>query len=141
MRADYQVLLGTNRHTILPTGWLQEENNLKAVVTKDRTIDALHPYVGREYGLARYERLRESDFAAADRYYRATKRFWDRVQDTWNGDFARDGAITLRGQVDQRNYFVPLFERAGEIEEGKSSGDDGPAIRAALDAMREPPAR
>ncbi len=141
VRADYQVLLGTNRHTILPTGWLQEENNLKAVVTTDRTIDALHPYVGREYGLARYERLQQADFAAADHYYRATKGFWDRVQDAWNADFARDGTITLRGQVDQKNYFVPLFERAGDIEDGKASGDDGPAIRAALDAMREPAPR
>ena len=29
MRDDYQVLVGTNRHTITPDGWLQEENNLK----------------------------------------------------------------------------------------------------------------
>ncbi len=30
VRKDYQVLIGTNRHTITPTGWIQEENNLKA---------------------------------------------------------------------------------------------------------------
>ncbi len=141
VRADYQVLLGTNRHTILPTGWLQEENNLKAVVTKDRTIDPSHPYVGREYGLARYERLRDADFAAADHYYQATKAFWDRVQDAWSADFAKDGTITLRGQVDQKNYFVPLFDRAEQVEEKGASGDEGPAIRAALDAMRELPGR
>ena len=137
VRSDYQVLLGTNRHTILPTGWLQEENNLKAVVTKERTIDAGHPYVGREYGLARYERLADADFAEADRYYRTTRTFWDRVQSTWNADFAKDGTITLRGQVDQNNYFVPLFDRADTIEEKGPSGDDAQAIRTALDAMRD----
>jgi len=29
VRKDYQVLVGTNRHTITPDGWVQEENNLK----------------------------------------------------------------------------------------------------------------
>ena len=141
VRSDYQVLLGTNRHTIVPSGWLQEENNVKTVLTKDRAIDATHPAVGREYGLARYERLRDPDFAAADRYYGKTKAFWNRVQDTWSNDFAKDGTITLRGQVDQKNYFVPLFERADAIAETGAAGDDARAIRAALDAMREPPAR
>lgn len=141
VRSDYQVLLGTNRHTVLPTGWLQEENNLKAVLTADRTLDAAHPYAGREYGVARYERLRDADFAAADRYYTATRSFWDRVAATWNDDFAKDGTLTLRGQVDQKNYFVPLFEHAAGIEEHGPSSDDTQAIRAALDAMRAPPSQ
>ncbi len=141
VRSDYQVLLGTNRHTIVPTGWLQEENNLKTVLTPERTIDAAHPAVGREYGLARYERIRDGDFAAADRYYETTKTFWNRVQGAWDGDFAQEGTITLRGQVDQKNYFVPLFERAGEIEKQGASGDDAQAVRAALDAMRAPTPR
>jgi hypothetical protein len=29
VRKDYDVLVGTNRHTITPTGWVQEENNVK----------------------------------------------------------------------------------------------------------------
>src|ERR1043165_1242029 len=40
VRDDYQVLAGTNRHTILPTGWVQEENNLKAVLQQSREPDA-----------------------------------------------------------------------------------------------------
>jgi hypothetical protein len=47
----------------------------------------------------------------------------------------------LRRQVDQKNYFVPLFERAAEIEVKGASGDDAQAIRTALDAMREPAGR
>jgi len=66
VRDDYHVLVGTNRHTVAPTGWLQEENNLKAVLDGQRAIDAAKPYVGREYGVARYERIRDGDFAAAD---------------------------------------------------------------------------
>jgi hypothetical protein len=66
VRRDYQVLVGTNRHTVTATGWVQEENNLKMVLTDARAPDATLPYRAREYGVARYELLRDADFAAAD---------------------------------------------------------------------------
>src|ERR1051325_9676992 len=43
VRKDYDVLVGTNRHTITPQGWVQEENNLKLVLAEQR-------YLAREYG-------------------------------------------------------------------------------------------
>jgi len=137
VRDDYHVLLGTNRHTVAPTGWVQEENNLKAVLTEQREIDPARPYVAREYGVARYERIRAADFAAADRYYERTRAFWDRVRDTWASAFAQQGTITLRGAVDKLGLFGPLFARADEIEAGAPSAGDGDAglIRAALSDM------
>lgn len=36
VRQDYQVLEGFNRHTIVPNGWVQEEENLKLIL-KDHT--------------------------------------------------------------------------------------------------------
>jgi hypothetical protein len=138
VRDDYQVLLGTNRHTIGPTGWTQEENNLKTVLTAQRSIDTSRPYVAREYGMARYERLRDADFAAADRYYDRTRSFWDQVRDAWSAAFEQQGTITLRGPVDKLGMFMPLFERADQIEEkGVVAGDDdGKLIREALARMR-----
>lgn len=115
VRDDYQVLLGTNRHTIQATGWIQEENNLKAVVPTAGVLDATKPFVAREYGVARYERIRDADFAAADAYYAATKQFWRDVRATWLETFAREGGVTLRGPVDKLGLFVPLFERADQI--------------------------
>mgnify|MGYP006197439051 CR=1 FL=1 len=38
VRKDYEVLVGTNRHTITPDGWLQEENNLKRVLPERRDL-------------------------------------------------------------------------------------------------------
>ncbi len=136
VRKDYQALVGTNRHTIVPSGWLQEENNLKAVLTDGRAIDASRPYVGREYGVARYERVKDFDFGDADRYYARTRAFWNQVKDTWDADFARDGAITLKGQPDQQNYFVPLFEQAEKVEGGASVDDAVTAARASIRDMR-----
>jgi hypothetical protein len=138
VREDYQALVGTNRHTVLPTGWLQEENNLKAVVVASpRTLSAATPYVGREYGVARYERIKDADFAAADQYFAHTRDFWDAVRDRWSRAFEQKGGVTLTGPVDKLGLFKPLFERA-EVLEGKPrklNNDDQKVIAEALKAM------
>ena len=122
VRDDYQVLVGTNRHTVIADGWVQEENNLKAVLTQSRELDPSRPYVGREYGVARYERIRDADFAAADRYYERTKEFWDQVRDRWSKVFAERGSVTLRGPVDKLGLFQPLFAHAEAIAEQGAAG-------------------
>jgi hypothetical protein len=137
VRQDYQVLEGTNRHTILPTGWVQEENNLKAVLTPERELDASGPYVGREYGVARYQRIRDADFAAADAYYQRTKEFWDQVRDRWSKVFAERGTVTLKGPVDKLGLFQPLFAQADAIAEqgAAASKKNQEVIESALRAM------
>lgn len=140
VRSDYQVLQGTNRHTVIATGWTQEENNLKAVLTDQRALADSTPFVAREYGVARYERIRDADFAAADQYYQRTKVFWDDVRDRWNQVFASQGTVTLKGPVDKLGLFRPLFARAEEIE-AKPRGaneEDKRVITDALKAMGVP---
>jgi hypothetical protein len=135
VRKDYQVLVGTNRHTVTPWGWLQEENNLKTVLDAHGSVAAQQPYLGREYGVARYERLKEPDFAAADQYYRRSKEFWDEVERTWSEVFARQRAVTLQAQVDQAGLFAPLFEYADALETGTAPQPARPVVRKALRAM------
>jgi hypothetical protein len=129
VRKDYDVLVGTNRHTITAGGWVQEENNLKLATADGR-------YLSREYGVARYERIRDSEFAAADRYYDRTREFWSRVRGAWSGAFAQQGTVTLRGPVDKLGLFAPLFARADEIEsKGSAAGDNESLIRSVLAEM------
>ncbi|HKS56115.1 MAG TPA: DUF6607 family protein [Steroidobacteraceae bacterium] len=137
VRQDYQVLAGTNRHTILPAGWVQEENNLKAVLTSSRELDASRPFVAREYGVARYERIRDADFAGADDYYERTKEFWDQVRDRWSKVFADRGSVTLRGPVDKLGLFKPLFAQADAIAEqgAAASKKNQEVIETALEEM------
>ncbi len=138
VRNDYQLLTGTNRHTVGPNGWTQEENNIKTVIDAQRHIEAARPYVAREYGVARYERLKDADFAQADGYYERTRAFWGRVRTAWWDAFARQDTITLRGPVDKLGLFVPLFARADDIDEGKpapADKDDAAVIAAALSEM------
>ncbi|MGQ0835549.1 MAG: DUF6607 family protein [Gammaproteobacteria bacterium] len=138
VRDDYQILIGTNRHTVTATGWLQEENNLKAVLAVDsREASSIRAYLGREYGVARYERIRDADFAAADRYYGRTRPFWNDVRASWAELFARQDSVTLKGPVDKLGLFHPLFEHAAAIErkDEHSAGEHQRVIREAFDRM------
>ena len=136
-RKDYQVLIGTNRHTITSTGWVQEENNLKGVLTPNRQISPDQPYLAREYGVARYERVATpADFAPADEYFERTRAFWREVRDAWDMRFRSTPQITLRAPVDQAGLFQKLFEHADKIAaQEPPSQSDASVIEASLRDM------
>src|SRR5262249_7844078 len=102
VRKDYQVLAGTNRHSITPSGWIQEENNLKLALGSNRR------FLAGEYGVARYERIRGYDFVPAERYFRPTEPFWAEVRAAWR-EAAASGRFTLRAQPDQGQLFADFF--------------------------------
>jgi hypothetical protein len=109
VRKDYDVLVGTNRHTVTADGWVQEENNLKFSSITKRSL-------AREYGIARYERIRDYDFGAAERYFKRTEPFWAEVRAAWQE--AGQKRFTMRAQSDQAQLFLPFFQRADELDEG-----------------------
>jgi hypothetical protein len=115
VRKDYDVLAGSNRHTITSTGWVQEENNLKLVSGEGR-------YLSREYGVARYERIRDFDFSAAERHFTRTEPFWAEVRAAWRE--IGSSRFTLRAQSDQAQLFVPFFEYAAKLDEGEAFNRD-----------------
>jgi hypothetical protein len=119
-RRDYQVLLGTNRVTLAASGWIQEENNLKTVLSEAERLQASNPYLAREYGVARYERLKDADFAAADEYYRRTRDFWARVHDKWADIYQRNAHITLHEEPGSDGSGERLFAYAEELAAGRS---------------------
>jgi len=119
VRNDYQVLLGSNRHTITPTGWLQEENNLKLALGENRKPRDTVPYLAREYGVARYERIKDYDFAPGKDYFGKTEPFWAEVRAAWAKIARTHGGFKLRKPVDQGQLFVPFFEYAERLADGE----------------------
>jgi hypothetical protein len=117
VRKDYDVLVGTNRHTITPQGWVQEENNLKLVVDGRR-------FLAREYGVARYERIRDYDFSAGKKYYARTEPFWAEVRAAWRELEQGVGRFTVRAPVDQAQLFMPFFQYAAKLDEGAAFDRD-----------------
>ncbi len=122
-RDDYQVLLGTNRHTVLPAGWVQEENNLKLVLAANGEPDAALPYRSREYGVARYERIAGFDFSAGREYFERTEPFWALVRAAWAARVAASGGYTLQKHVDRGGLFMPFFEYAQKLADGEAEFD------------------
>jgi hypothetical protein len=115
VRDDYQALVGTNIHTIMPHGWTHRQNNLKAVI--DEQNGEVTRYLAREYGVNRYERIRDFDFTPGDDYWARTGAFWADVRAVWDGIVADHRRFTLLGEVDGEKMFMPLFEYAESLEE------------------------
>ncbi len=139
VRDDYQVLAGTNRHTITPTGWVQEEDNLKLVLNKQDEPRKKNPYLAREAGLSRYERIVDHDFSAGDAYWKATAPFWADVRAAWGNMRAQRAEFSLKGEVDNQQLFEVMFNYAGKLEAGKQyDTEEGQAfIKATLERFAE----
>jgi hypothetical protein len=116
VRDDYQVLAGTNRHTITPTGWLHEQQNNKVVLDASGSPAQDKPVIGREFGFNRYELITGFDFSAGDAYLTATEPMWRAVRAEWNTLLAGKGPLKLKGAPDRDQLFMPLFEMAEALE-------------------------
>lgn len=124
VRSDYHVLEGVNRHTLTPTGWVQEEENLKLVLDASGAPAADTPYLAREVGVARYEQVVGFDFSAGDRYWQRSGEFWGAVRRAWEAVYAERDAFEYLEVVEGREMFVPLFEYADALDGGKSFAAD-----------------
>ena len=124
VRDNYHVLAGTNRFTVTATGWTHEQDNVKLVLEDGRPRAEL-PYLAREAGLNRYERIVGFDFAAGVDYWRKTGPYWAAVRDTWRGVFADRARFTLLTEVDGSPLFQRMFVQAAAFAEAPA--DDFPA--------------
>ncbi len=131
VRDDYHVLSGTNRHTITPTGWIQEENNLKLILDERGEPVAESPYLAREAGLSRYERIVNHDFSAGDDYWERSGPFWADVRRAWADTFKQRDRLTLKAKHDGKPLFEAMFEYAGRLNGGEEY--DPRAGRAFID--------
>ena len=109
VRDDYHVLIGTNRHTIYPTGWVQEESNLKVVLSETGEREAA---LARENGLARYERIENFDWQAGDDYWAKTGPFWSLVRKAWNRRFNEESTLEVAKTYEDTPLFMAMFQLA-----------------------------
>ena len=136
VRDDYDVLEGTNRHTILPSGWVQEEENRKLVLNESGKPDLSVPYLAKELGIARYERIVEHDFTPGDEYWKKSGAFWADVRFVWNDLMNKNESIVIQKKVDNSFMFMPFFSKAQKIVDGESY--DSEQGRKAIREMLEP---
>ena len=97
VRDDYNLLKGVNKISVLPWGWVMEENNDK--------IKTPIKYVGTEYGLARYQKIKNYDFNAAHKYWLETKGYWKIVRDSWSDIINKQKVFCMKKSYEE----TPLF--------------------------------
>ncbi len=114
VRNDYQALFGRHRISVTPFGWIQEEDSLKLVLTEDNQPAKEAPFVSRETGLSRYERIKDYDFTAGDEYLKKTNEFWTDVRAYWQKIYQKQDEFEVRKQVGNTIMFAKLFEMAEE---------------------------
>ena len=76
-------------------------------------------YLAREYGVARYERIKDYDFSAgARRYFDAHRAVLGRGARRLARDRGAQALHACARQPDQGQLFVPFFEYAAKLDEG-----------------------
>ena len=115
VRDDYDVLAGRHRLTVLPLGWVHEQDNAKLVTAGE----GARP-LAREIGVDRYERIVDFDFSAADAYWEATAPFWEHVRRGWQRRLATGDTVRLAAECEGEPAFAPFFRAAGRLEEGEA---------------------
>ena len=126
VRDDYNVLEGVNRHIVTPTGWVHEQDNVKLLVDENGEPSGDNPYLAKEVGLNRYERISHADYAAGDEYWESTGEYWGDVRDAWAKVIQDNDTLRLRSKYEGSKLYQYLFEYADAIEKiGSYDGDAG----------------
>ena len=111
VRNDYDLLKGVNKISILPWGWVMEENNDKIKTPKK--------YLGTEYGVARYQKIKDYNFSSAFEYWEATKNYWQIVRDSWNKILLSKNRFCLKKTYENSPLFMFHFIQAEKYKETK----------------------
>jgi hypothetical protein len=117
VRDDYQVLVGTNRHTIVPSGWVHEEENYKVRLDGQGEIAGGLPFLAKELGVNRYERIVDFDFSAGDDYWQQTSRYWEDARAVWSELFSAADQHTIVESANGVPLFAVLFEQAETLSD------------------------
>ena len=112
IRNDYDLLQGINKISILPWGWVMEENNDK--------IETPKKYIGTEYGLARYQKIKNYDFSEANKYWESTKGYWSVVRDKWDRVLSKNRHFCLKKYHKNNPLFIHHFTQAEEYKNTKN---------------------
>jgi hypothetical protein len=120
VRDDYQVLLGSNRQIILPTGWAHEQQNNKVVLDANVSPQDVSRVIAREFGFNRYERITGFDFSLADAYIKNTEPFWSAIRQQWAELASQNQPIQLRNAPDKGMLYLPVVNYASALNTGKA---------------------
>jgi len=118
-RSDYHALEVVNRHTLMPGGWVHEQDNTKLALRDDGTVQAL----ARERGINRYTHKTDYDFEAGREYWRNTAPYWARIHARWKRIYAEHPTFTTLPEPDADERIEAYFDLAERAGKGEAVGD------------------
>ena len=117
VRDDYDVLIGNNTHSILPNGWLHEEENYKAILGEIDDPKNVTKYIAKELGLARYESIADYNISSGLDYWQQTGPFWKLVRAQWKALFQKHKEVKVKRYTDKGTpMFVEFFKLAESLD-------------------------
>jgi len=116
VRSDYDVLEGINRHIIIPTGWVHEQENLKVSLKSEGE----KRYIARELGLNSYERIVGFDFSSGDEYWEKSKDYWSAVRKVWRSLFDANATLMFNANRDGESLIGKHFDFVEKYNGGSS---------------------
>jgi hypothetical protein len=119
VRNNYHVLQGTNKHIILPNGWVQEEHNYKLVLDEQGNVDIAVPFLAKEIGLARYQKIVQHDFSPGDEHWQKSSQFWQDVREVWAQKTQTSDGLMINNRVGGQLMFMPFFAKAQTVVHGE----------------------
>ncbi len=119
VRSDYDALVGTNRHTITPLGWVHEERNSK---TKGSN-GVVSSIIAQELGFNRYESIQGHDFSAGDKYWENTGVFWGLVRERWSEVFQEERSFSIARAEDGSSLLFSMMALANLVDSGELSDE------------------
>jgi hypothetical protein len=114
-RPVYDRYVGTNRHALTLTGWVQEQDNAKVGLKDGQPVTFVHEVVTNTYA-------RNAGFPvkAADDYWAATQDYWAAVRAAWDETAAKAHEIRVAEEPENGSVTGPkLMGLAEDIQAGK----------------------
>ena len=106
-RKDYNILRRGNRIIVTDSGWVHEQDNQK-IVQKN----SVRTLIAEEKGFNIYRRTADSSCAAAAKWWKEHRQFWNLVRGSWDELLRERTVLKLTSKVN--NAF--LYEALDEIE-------------------------
>jgi hypothetical protein len=120
-RDDYDYLLGTNRHTLTPSGWVHFQDSRKVV---DR--DGRQQTLSFESGLNVYRREDSPLAAVALQWWEKNSKVWGEIRNFWSRSAKNAGPVF---RYHEKQGEVLLSKKLGELE---AAGANQEAVQSAL---------
>ena len=131
--------MGTNRLTILPTGWVHSQDNIKTVLSRPKVIHAENPALARELGINRYERIQDFDFSTAETYWAKTSEYWAKVRSAWAEHLSVSDTVKVATMCGEERVYKKLFALATDVSDG--TAPSGKKLMKKIDSIMSVPSR